>query len=198
MAFDAAERACDGRGQSRPVLVSSRDRQAAIQPGFEEQVLPHRAALRTLALTLCKNSDGADDLVQDTLVRALGSFRAGEIANVRGWLFAVLHNLFIDQCRRGRNASAPLPANIVAPVEEPATNPAWATITSEELAVAVSKLDEEFRVVFQLFEVERRSYDEIAARLRIPKATVGTRLVRARRKLRDALLARGGQEASHD
>jgi RNA polymerase sigma-70 factor (ECF subfamily) len=198
MGFDAAARACDVREPPRAPLVSARDRQAAIQTGFEEHVLPHRAALRMMALTLCKSDDVADDLVQDTLVRALRSFRPGEIGNVRGWLFAILHNLFIDQCRRGRHAAAPLPADIVAPVEEPATHPAWASVTSEELARAVRALDEEFRVVFQLFEVERRSYDEIAARLGIPKATVGTRLSRARRKLRDALLARRGQEAEHE
>jgi RNA polymerase sigma-70 factor (ECF subfamily) len=178
--------------------VSSRDPQAAIQTGFAEHVLPHQTALRTLARTLCKNDDTANDLVQDTLVRALRGFRVGEIANVRSWLFAILHNLFIDQCRRGQHAPAQLPADIGAPVEEPATNPAWATITSEELAVAVSALDEEFRIVFQLFEVEHRSYDEIAARLGIAKNTVGTRLARARRKLRDALMARRGQEATHD
>jgi RNA polymerase sigma-70 factor (ECF subfamily) len=178
--------------------VSSRHSQAAIETGFAEHVLPHQAALRTLARALCKHDDAANDLVQDTLVRALRVYRAGEIANVRSWLFAILHNLFVDQCRRRRHAPAQLRADIGAPVEEPATNPMWATITSEELAVAVRALDEDFRIVFQLFEVEHRSYDEIAARLGIAKNTVGTRLVRARRKLRDALMAGRGEEAAHE
>jgi RNA polymerase sigma-70 factor (ECF subfamily) len=156
---------------------------------FVEQVLPHQDALRTLAITLCKDDDAANDLVQDTLERALRRFRPGAIANVRSWLFAILRNRFIDHCRSGQYRLTLLPANLLAPVNAPATNPAWATITPEQLALAVRALDDEFRVVFELFEVEHRSYDEIAARLGIAKNTVGTRLVRARRKLRDALTA---------
>ena len=165
---------------------------------FAEQVLPHEAALLAAALALCGGChDEARDLVQDTLERALRSFESsGPQTSVRSWLVAIAHNLFIDRCRR--NQRGPRLVDIdgadvgeVSP-DEPA--PAWAEIGPAELRAAVARLDAEFRVVFELFEFERRSYDEISAQLGVPKSTVGTRLVRARRKLR-RLLETGREES---
>ena len=166
-----------------------------VHRAFAEQVLPHEPALRQTALVLCGgNADEARDLVQDTLERALRSFEsAGPCRNVRGWLFAIAHNLFIDRCRRASRAptaaldTAPEPA---APEPEIGSDlpPIWSRITPEQLRGAVERLEEEFRTVFVLFEMEGRSYNDIVQQLGIPKATVGTRLARARRKIRQLLL----------
>jgi RNA polymerase sigma-70 factor (ECF subfamily) len=111
---------------------------------------------------------------------------------VRAWLFAILNNLFIDKCRsRIRERRADVSAEdvqerVAAP--EPDAQPAWATISPEQLREALDKIPEEFRLVYQLHALEGRSYIEIAERLGIPKATVGTRLIRARRRLKELLM----------
>ena len=173
---------------------------------FAEQVLPHEPALLAAALALCGGcADQARDLVQDTLERALRSFESsGPRTSVRSWLIAIAHNLFIDRCRRDQRGPRLVDLDAADDVatreaageasQEETPTPAWADIGPAELRATVARLDEEFRVVFELFEFECCSYDEIAARLRVPKSTVGTRLVRARRKLRRLLET--GQEES--
>ena len=74
----------------------------------------------------------------------------------------------------------------------PADAPLWMRIDAQQLRAAVDRLEPEFREVFTLHAFERRSYKDIAAALDIPQNTVGTRLLRARRKLRVLLL--GGRE----
>lgn len=151
----------------------------------------HQGALRGLAMRLAGNAADAEDLVQDALERGLR--RAHELpadANVRAWLVTILHNLFIDQCRRRRRRPRATPAEIVeaVPAPEPTPEPSWASLSGADLRAAVARLEPEFRAVYELHALRRRSYDEIAAELGIAKATVGTRLYRARHKLR-ALLA---------
>ena len=75
--------------------------------------------------------------------------------------------------------------DVAADPEPPA--PAWLDITPEQVQAALAKIGDEFRVVYELATSQNRSYKEIAAELRLPAATVGTRLIRARRKLRRLL-----------
>jgi RNA polymerase sigma-70 factor (ECF subfamily) len=160
---------------------------------FTTHVREHGPALRATGLRLCGNASEADELVQDTLARAWQSrtrFKPG--TDARAWLFAILNNLFIDKCRsRLRERRADVSAEdvqerVAAP--EPEAQPAWAAISPEQLRAALDKIPEEFRLVYQLHSLEGRSYIEIAERLGIPKATVGTRLIRARRRLKELLL----------
>jgi len=74
------------------------------------------------------------------------------------------------------------------PSPEPNTAPAWATVSEEAVAAAVADLETPFREVYQLRLIDKCSYEEIAERLLIPRSTVGTRLMRARQKLRQTLL----------
>lgn len=156
-------------------------------PDFQQRLLALEPVLLSIALALCKRPEDAFDLVQDSLERGL---RAGPppTSNLRGWLVAILQNRFIDLWRRrGHTGTADrleeLPA--APPVEEPA----WACFDRERLRAAVDLLPSEFREVYSLHALEGRSYAEIAGELRIPKATVGTRLYRARRRLRELLEA---------
>jgi RNA polymerase sigma-70 factor (ECF subfamily) len=161
---------------------------------FEAMVREHEPVLRSIALKLCKDAEEARDIVQDTLERAYKGFATKPAgSSPRAWLATILRNRFIDEWRRSvllrkmedtveKLAQQP-------PAEEPAEG--WSTVTDDQLAKAVEGLDEEFRLVYVMHAVEGRSYQEIASVLGIPKPTVGTRLLRARRKLRDALLAQG-------
>jgi len=173
-------------GRSAPLDRLARERLARL-------ARDHEAALLAAALRLCGNRADADDLVQDTLERALGQPDClGEPTRARAWLCTVLNNLFIDQCRRRRRRGPhePLDARHDLAAPEPPPAPPWHRIGIDELRAAVDELGEEFSAVYRMHAFEGRCYDEIAAALAIPKATVGTRLLRARRKLRSILAAR--------
>lgn len=147
----------------------------------------HEPLLAATARRLTGNAADADDLVHDTYERALRAWdRYADRGNLKAWLMTILHNQFIDRCRRAkRQQTEAISEDVVAP--EPAAPPAWAAVTPEQLARALDALAAEFRAVYDL-HAAGRSYDDIAAALAIPKATVGTRLLRARKKLKDALV----------
>jgi RNA polymerase sigma-70 factor (ECF subfamily) len=157
----------------------------------------HGPFLNGTARRLCGNASDAQDLVQDALERALAAVSAGEAPhNVRGWLTSIVYNLYIDRYRgrqRGPRVQSIEPDD---PIASPTavTDPAWMSITPEQLHAAVRELDEEFRVVYQMHALQGRSYIQIAEALGIPKATVGTRLVRARQRLRDKLVHLTGDD----
>lgn len=154
----------------------------------------HESTLYAVALRMSREPSLARDLVQDTFERAmskLDQFQSG--TNARAWLTTIMTNLYVDRCRK--RAREPIhepiedhPAVVAVQHEEA---PAWARFSGEQLRVALAALSEDFRRVYELHAIEGRSYDEIAKELKIPKATVGTRLIRARRKLKELLLKQG-------
>jgi RNA polymerase sigma-70 factor (ECF subfamily) len=161
-------------------------------------VRDHQPALQAFALKLCGNPPDAHDLVQDTFERALRNFASlTPGTNERAWLFTILHHLFIDRCRRKKRdpASANV-AELDLPASEPEPPPSWTRLSAVEVRAAVAQLDDEFRRVYELHAIEGKSYQEIAQSLSIPQNTVGTRLLRARKKLKSIL--ERTLEASHD
>jgi RNA polymerase sigma-70 factor (ECF subfamily) len=172
---------------------------AARAARFAVLLRDHEPALRELALRLCRSAVDAHDLVQDTLERGLRSYdRLAPGSNFRAWLFSILRNRFIDKCRREAVARR---SECVAAVEQAASEApepevAWSDISSEQLRDAVNRLRPHQRAVFQMHALEGRSYLEIASTLNIAKATVGTRLLRARRELRAILTQTSSQPSS--
>jgi RNA polymerase sigma-70 factor (ECF subfamily) len=118
-------------------------------------------------------------------VRALTS-PIPEGANVRAWLARVMQNRFIDLIRR-RQARREAPLEDVAALPD-AEEAWWQALSSDDVQRALSHLPDEQRVVFRMFAFEGKSYTEIAALTGIAKATVGTRILRARLRIR-AILA---------
>jgi RNA polymerase sigma-70 factor (ECF subfamily) len=170
-----------------------------VDPSLEAAVREHTPVLTAIANRLCRDRTEARDLVQDTFERAVGAWdRLPPDANVQAWLVTILNRLFIDRCRRAARTEA---ANVVAfapvtgePPVAAAAGPSWAAITAEELAAAVAELDDEFRAAYRMHAIEGRPYREVATALGISENTLGTRLLRARRKLREMLLRRLGEE----
>jgi RNA polymerase sigma-70 factor (ECF subfamily) len=162
-----------------------RDRDSVGLHGFE-------GVLYARAVRLVRHPPDAWDLVQDTFEHALrgqGRFQPG--TNLRVWLMTIMQHLFIDRCRKlGREPrSEPIDEELIANPEPDSTSlPDWAYISDEEVAAAMATLESPFREVYRLRLVDNCSYDEIAERLLIPRSTVGTRLMRARTKLRKTLL----------
>ena len=153
--------------------------------------LQHREVLKGVAMRLCGNAEDANDLMQDTFERAL-RVASDEIPdNARAWLITVMHNLFCDQLRRQtrRPPTVPMQEETDAPQPEPEVEPEWASISPAQLEAALAQLDPRFREVYELHCLKGASYDEIAHSLKITKTTVGTRLARARQKVRELLRA---------
>jgi RNA polymerase sigma-70 factor, ECF subfamily len=142
-------------------------------------------ALRRYATSLLRNREEADDLVHDCLVRALDKLHTRrDDADVRAWLFAIMHNLFISQLRRkkSRPASEPLDethesAMSLRPEQE-------SNLQFRDLVAALNRLPVEQRSVVLLVTVEDLSYAEAASVLGIPVGTVMSRLARGRERLR--------------
>ncbi len=145
-------------------------------------------ALRRYAVALLRNREDADDLVHDCLVRALDKLHTRrDDADVRAWLFAIMHNLFISQLRRAkvRPAGEPLDETHEAAVSlhpDQERGLQW-----RDLIRGLNQLPIEQRSVILLVSVEDLSYAETAQVLGIPVGTVMSRLARGRERLRQLL-----------
>jgi RNA polymerase sigma-70 factor (ECF subfamily) len=163
-------------------------------------VAEHEGALQRIAERLCATTADARDLVQDTFERAMRQGIPGDVRSVRAWLTSIMHNLFIDRCRATarRPAHEPLDdSHHEVPPPPPADpEPAWSRVTVEDIRAALAELEPAFRDVYTLHTFDQLPYDAIARRLRIERTTVGTRLHRARKKLRELLIARFGLEVT--
>ncbi|MGP1677647.1 MAG: sigma-70 family RNA polymerase sigma factor [Giesbergeria sp.] len=148
------------------------------------EIVEHIPRLRRYARALAGDSHRADDLVQDTLERALAKFhlwRRG--SDMRAWMFAIMHNVFINQLKARRELA--LDEATEAKLEEvPRSDP----LALRDLDAALGQLPVEQREVLLLVGLEQLSYAEVSAALRIPVGTVMSRLSRGRERLR-ALMA---------
>jgi len=146
-------------------------------------ILAELPRLRRYARAMLGDRAAADDLVQDTLERAWSRLAQGRPgSDLRAWLFGIMHNLRVDQLRRGGLATTSLDE------EEAATVPVRATQTDRlemmDLESALRQLPEEQRQILLLVALEEMSYADIAALLGIPVGTVMSRLSRGRERLR--------------
>lgn len=166
------------------------------QREFEDVVLVHRDRLYRVALRLCRNRTDAEDLVQESLLRAFRRFdRFTPGTNCLAWLATILRNIFINQVTRegravllddeGAMEHALAPRENIVPTPEEAL--LQRTIDDRPLAEAVDRLPPRFREVLLLADVEGLSHREIAQRCELPIGTVMSRAFRARRLLRKAL-----------
>lgn len=156
---------------------------------FAALVLAYRQVLYRRALQLAPSPSAADDLVQDTVERALrASARFEPGTNIKGWLLTIMQRIFIDarrRCMRETLAGGARVLERAAP--EPDPPPAWEVISSRQLRYAVSQLGREQRALMRMFLDDALSYRQLSDRLGVPIGTVGTRLLRARQKMRSLL-----------
>jgi RNA polymerase sigma-70 factor (ECF subfamily) len=157
----------------------------------DSDIAHHIPRLRRYARALVGERYAADDLVQDTLVRALSKFhlwRPG--TDLRAWLFAIMHNVFVNQLRaRGTRAEESLDDAIEDAVAPPTSD----RLEIRDLAAAVALLPPEQREVVLLIALEDMSYADVSKALGIPMGTVMSRLFRGRERLRLMLAAEPAQ-----
>jgi RNA polymerase sigma-70 factor, ECF subfamily len=160
---------------------------------IRNELMEHVPRLRRYARALISNRDLADDLVQDTLERALGRtglFQPG--TDLRAWLFTILHNQHVNDVRRSVREASSIELS-EAPQLTVQSN-VMASLELRDLETALGKLQPEQREVILLVGLEGMSYEEVAAVLEIPVGTVRSRLSRGRDQLRQLM----GMEAKNE
>jgi RNA polymerase sigma-70 factor (ECF subfamily) len=143
--------------------------------------------LRRYARALVRDVNRADDLVQDTLVRALAKqhlWQAG--TNLRAWLFTLMHNQHINNIRQYSRDSATIDVEEISSTLVATTDPT-ASCQLREVERALARLPTEQREVILLVALEGVRYDEAAAILNVPIGTIRSRLFRGREALRHLL-----------
>ena len=167
----------------------------------------HIDGLYSYALALSRNRVDAEDLVQETYVRAIPAVgRLRKESNVKSWMFTILRNIWLNQLRQPRVAVQMSGTDIDQVLPEfhaaSAKDPHSLLLTSldqDKVRQAISRLPVESREIILLREFEDLSYQEIAGVLKCPIGTVMSRLGRARSKLRALLSSTltGGNSGEH-
>lgn len=161
---------------------------------FEKQVLSYCGDLYSIAMRYVRNEKDAEDLVQETLMRALAaweSFQRG--TNCRAWLLRILTNSFINEYRKLRKERDWVGRDepIISPARRYAAKDPEGAIHSgligDEVFEALTRLPMEFREVVVLADLDGMSYKEISRAIGCPLGTVMSRLHRARRLLETSL-----------
>jgi RNA polymerase sigma-70 factor (ECF subfamily) len=153
--------------------------------------------LYSYALVLSRNRADAEDLVQETCLRAIRAMeRLRPDSKVKSWLFTILRNIWLNQLRQLRTTheigNYDLRGNSADKAADTAKDPHAAHVSNverEQVRAAIQQLPVEFREVIILREYEELSYEEIATLLECPVGTVMSRLARGRSKLRELLPA---------
>jgi RNA polymerase sigma-70 factor (ECF subfamily) len=178
---------------------------ASIQRQFEAIMVPHMDVLYSYGLYLTGDQDSANDLLQETFLKAFRFFdKFEEGTNARAWLYRIMRNTFINEYRRVKRLpdlveyDEQISSYQMLPREAEETDLRHqinGELFDDEIAGAISALPEKFKSVIILRDVEDLPYEEIADALDIPIGTVRSRLHRARAilfaKLKDYASSRG-------
>jgi RNA polymerase sigma-70 factor (ECF subfamily) len=178
--------------------------QGQSKPGFAEEALPHLEAVYRFALRLSGDPAEAEDLVQETFLRAYRAwdqYAAGTRA--KSWLFTICRNHFLRHRDRGKRHQEIVEEEAVrapSPAGSNVVNPVWAStagkdpegrffdsIVDDEVLRAIDDLPEEYRTAVVLSDLEGLSYQEIGEMMGVPVGTVKSRLFRGRRQLQRVL-----------
>lgn len=162
---------------------------------FELEALPHLDAVYRVALRLAGQETQADDLAQETMLKAYRSWHQYKKGtNVRAWLLTILRHTFINEYRKSKRTGPTVDINeiegfsVFHEVQE--TDPEgrfFSKIVDDEVIRAIDSLPEEFRETLVLSDMEQLTYTEIAEVTGVPIGTVKSRLFRARQALQQVL-----------
>jgi RNA polymerase sigma-70 factor (ECF subfamily) len=183
----------------RSVTANSPTVRAETDREFSALALPHLPAVARVARALAREEPDADDLVQETFLRAYKHWHTfDKTADCRRWLSTICRNAFLEQRKRDGRYTAVEDAELESLAAARLHNTVKANgldgmfsrlDLGPAIAKAINDLEPNFRDVVVLVDVEDFSYEQVAEALSIPIGTVRSRLYRARRVLQEALLA---------
>ena len=175
---------------------------------FGSRALAHMDRLHRFGVHLTGNTVDADDLVQETYLKAFRYWESCDLdTNVQAWLFRILKNTFINQYRKevrqgviveyaevtnSQNGAHPASAG------ESLEDPVFSNLLDDDVTGALAELSDSCRTVLILCDIEGLTYEEIAGFMDCPLGTVRSRLHRARRSLRMRLLDHASGHVSRD
>jgi len=165
------------------------------QSDFQDEMIPHLDAIYNFALRLTTDPNDAEDLVQDTIVKAYRFFNSYEKGtNAKAWLFRILKNSYINNYRKKSKQPHQVDYDEVSQFYETIRSEQSETTDLEDLMYremldddvtrALTELPEDFRTVVMLCDMEGFTYEEIANMLDVPIGTIRSRLHRGRNLLR--------------
>ncbi len=180
------------------ITVEKKGLEQRYQGIFDEEFLPQLEALYTFAYHLTYNEDDANDLVQDTYLKAWKFIHTyEERTNAKAWLFRILKNIFINEFRRKNRQPTRVDLDNVLLSNEDEDAPQsgftdlrvemFEGLIGDEVSSAINKLPVKFRVVILLCDIEGFTYEEISKILGLKLGTVRSRLFRARNLLKEEL-----------
>ncbi len=155
---------------------------------LETLVVEHHAVLYRYAYRLCGHATDAEDLTQQTYLKAQSKLtQLRDLASARGWLFSILKNEYLQSRRR----RTPLPVDLEADLANVSTDAVpEGPIDRELLDQVLGELPEPYRLVVVMFYFDDCSYEQMARQLGVPLGTIMSRLSRARLQLRQRLAER--------
>lgn len=170
------------------------------QTPFEQQALPLLDQLYGGALRLTRNPADAEDLVQETYIKAFQAFDSfTQGTNLKAWMYRIMTNLYITNYRKAQRRPTQTSAEEITDYQllssashesqglESAEVEALKKLPTSEISEALNALSEDYRMVVYYADVEGLAYKEIAEIMGVPLGTVMSRLHRGRKKLREAL-----------
>jgi RNA polymerase sigma-70 factor (ECF subfamily) len=168
------------------------------QREFNAEMIPHMDALYNFAIRLANDPNDAEDLVQDTIVKAYRFFASYERGtNAKAWLFRILKNSYINNYRKQSKQPFQVDYDEISTYYESVRSERSDTtdmeqimyreLLDDEVTRALNKLPEDFRTVVLLCDIEGFTYEEIANMLDVPIGTIRSRLHRGRNLLRTSL-----------
>ncbi|NTW63497.1 MAG: sigma-70 family RNA polymerase sigma factor [Chlorobiaceae bacterium] len=185
-----------GKEKTAPLSLAEQQKQLE----FQQEAIAHINSLYNYALHLTMNQDDAEDLVQETYLKAYKFFNSFERGtNCKAWLFKILKNNYINRFRKNSREPGKVDYDLIKDFYHSIKDTRRDTtetdsdyfhsLLHEEVYQALQSLPEEFREVIQLCDIEGFTYEEIANMVESPIGTVRSRLYRGRKLLRGQLEA---------
>ncbi len=191
-------RGARSRAEASPGLgLETKAAPRRVTPEVRSAMLAALPSLRAFALSLANTRDVADDLVQDSIVRALAhidQFQPG--TNMGAWLFTILRNLFYSQCRRAKHEIEDPDGSYAGHLRTAPEQGAWCDF--QDLRRALAKLRAEHREALILIAAEGLSYEDAAKVCGVAVGTMKSRVHRGRVRLAEFLAIEGAEDLGPD
>lgn len=157
---------------------------------FNHLLTSNRPIMRGFAINFTRNVEDAEDLIQDTFLKALKyKDRFEDGTNFKGWLYTIMRNIFLNNCKKqqlGRNIFGPSADSIQYELGSHSENNIYRTINESDIRVAIDHLRQDLRKPFEM-AFEGYQYEEIAQEMGVPTGTIKSRIFNARKRLMEDL-----------